>query len=165
MVVLVGAAVDAEAHSENSLPHLLSQTLVLTRRLLIRWVRNPMTIVHALLLPVAFLLTLKLVFADSITSITGENALYRSVPLVALVAAMSGSTAGVVGITAERLDGFLARLWALPIHRVAGLLSRLAAGDDTPARARRWSSWARESSSGSASTAGRPPHCCGWPFR
>jgi len=127
MVVLVGAAVDAEAHSENSLPHLLSQSLVLARRLLIRWVRNPLAIVHALLLPVAFLLTLKLVFADSITSITGQNALYRSVPLVALVAGMAGSSVGVVGITAEHLDGFLARLWALPIHRVAGLLSRLAA--------------------------------------
>ena len=127
MAVLVGAAVDAEFHSENSLRHLLSQTLVLTRRLLIRWVRNPMTIVHALLLPVAFLLTLKVVFGDSITSVTGENALYRSVPLVALLGGMSGSTAGVVGINAERLDGFLARLWALPIHRAAGLLSRLGA--------------------------------------
>ena len=86
-----------------------------------------MTLVHALLLPVAFLLTLKVVFGDSITSITGENALYRSVPLVALVATMSGSTTGVVGINAERLDGFLSRLWALPLHRAAGLLSRLAA--------------------------------------
>jgi ABC-2 type transport system permease protein len=43
------------------------------------------------------------------------------------VATMSGATTGVVGINAERLDGFLARLWALPIHRAAGLLSRLAA--------------------------------------
>jgi ABC-2 type transport system permease protein len=126
MAVLVGAAVDAEAHSENLPPHLLSQTVVLTRRLLIRSARNPMTLVHALLLPVAFLLTLKVVFGDSITSITGQNALYRSVPLVALVATMSGATTGVVGINAERLDGFLARLWALPIHRAAGLLSRLA---------------------------------------
>ena len=40
---------------------------------------------------------------------------------------MSGSTIGMVGINAERLDGFLARLWALPIHRAAGLLARLGA--------------------------------------
>ncbi len=126
-LVAASSAVDAEAHSENSLPRLLSQTLVLTRRLLIRSARNPMTLVHALLLPVAFLLALKVVFGDSITSITGQNALYRSVPLVALLATMSGSTTGVVGITAERLDGFLARLWALPLHRAAGLLSRMAA--------------------------------------
>ncbi len=164
MAVLVGAAVDTEAHLENSLPHLLSQTLVLTRRLLIRWVRNPMAIVHALLLPVAFLLTLKLVFADSITSITGQNALYRSVPLVALLAGMAGSSAGVVGITTEHLDGFLARLWAMPIivppDCCRGWPRRRYA-----CWARRWSSWARESFSGSASTAGRPAHCCGLPFR
>lgn len=127
MAVLVGTAVDAEARSENSLPNLLSQTRVLTGRLLIRLVRNPVTLVHALLLPAAFLLALKVVFGDSIAAVTGQNALYRSVPLVALVATMTGSTTGVVGIIAERLDGFLARLWALPTHRAAGLLSRLAA--------------------------------------
>jgi ABC-2 type transport system permease protein len=123
MAVLLGAARDPQAKPE----HLVSQTVVLTRRLLIRSARNPMTLVHALLLPVAFLLTLKVVFGDSITSITGQNGLYRSVPLVALVATMSGSTTAVVGINAERLDGFLGRLWALPLHRAAGLLSRLAA--------------------------------------
>ncbi len=127
MTVLADPAVDAETHSENSLSHLVSQTLVLTRRQLIRSARNPMTLVHALLLPVAFLLTLKVVFGDSITALTGENALYRSVPLVALLATMTGSTTGIVGITAERLDGFLARMWALPLHRAAGLLARLAA--------------------------------------
>ena len=113
--------------SRNPLSELLSQTRVLTGRLLVRSVRNPMTVVHAVLLPVAFLITLKVVFGDSITAITGENALYRSTPLVALLATMSGSTIGMVGISAERLDGFLARLWSLPIHRAAGLMARLGA--------------------------------------
>ena len=127
MVVQVGKAVHAAPPAENSLSNLLSQTRVLTGRLLIRLVRNPVTLVHAMLLPAAFLLALKVVFGDSITAVTGQNALYRSVPLVALVATMTGSTTGVVGITAEHLDGFLARLWTQPIHRGAGLLSRLAA--------------------------------------
>ncbi len=129
MTVLAGAhsAVDAQAHSENSPAHLLSHTVVLSKRLLVRLVRNPITIVHALLLPVGFLLTLDVVLGDSITAATGENSLYRSVPLVALLAAMSGSTAGMVGISAERIDGFLARLWVLPVHRAAGLLARLSA--------------------------------------
>lgn len=113
--------------SRNGLAGLVSQTWVLIVRLLVRSVRNPMTLVHAVLLPVAFLITLKVVFGDSITAITGENALYRSAPLVALLATMSGSTIGMVGINAERLDGFLARLWSLPIHRAAGLLARLGA--------------------------------------
>lgn len=113
--------------ARNPLSALLSQTAVLTGRLLVRSARSPMTVVHAVLLPVAFLLTLEVVFGDSITAITGENALYRSVPLVALLATMSGATIGMVGINAERLDGFLARLWSLPIHRTAGLLARLGA--------------------------------------
>jgi ABC-2 type transport system permease protein len=113
--------------SRDPVSDLVSQTVVLTRRLVVRSARNPMTVVHAVALPVAFLLTLKVVFADSITAITGENALYRSVPLVALLATMSGATIGMVGINAERRDGFLARLWALPIHRAAAPLARLAA--------------------------------------
>ena len=129
MAVLVNAPStdDGPAHSVNSLGRLLSHTRVLTHRLLVRLVRNPITIVHALLLPVGFLITLDVVLGDSIEAVTGESGLYRSVPLVALLAAMSGSTAGMVGITAERQDGFLARLWVLPIHRAAGLLARLAA--------------------------------------
>jgi len=129
MAVLVNAprTDDGRSHSANSLARLLSNTRVLTGRLLVRLIRNPITIVHALLLPVGFLITLNVVLGDSITAATGEDGLYRSVPLVALLAAMSGSTAGMVGITAERLDGFLARLWVLPIHRGAGLLARLAA--------------------------------------
>lgn len=124
MAVLDGAAVGTASAGRG---HLLSQTAVLTRRLLVRSARTPMTLVHAVLLPVAFLLTLKVVFGDSITAITGENALYRSVPLVALLATMSGSTTGMVGVNTERLDGFLARMWSLPIHRAAGLLARLGA--------------------------------------
>ena len=129
MAVLVGAsrAAYAEAYSDNSPRHLLSHTRVLTQRLLVRLVRNPVTIVHALVLPVGFLLALDVVLGDSVTAATGEDGLYRSVPLVALLAAMSGSTVGMVGITGERRDGFLARLWVLPVHRVAGLLSRLLA--------------------------------------
>lgn len=124
MTVLVDAA---RQDSRNPWSGLLSQTAVLIRRLLVRSVRNPMTVVHAVLLPVAFLLTLKVVFGDSITAITGEDALYRSAPLVALLATMSGSTIGMVGINAERLDGFLSRLWSLPINRAAGLFARLGA--------------------------------------
>ena len=57
--------------SRNPLAGLVSQTVVLIGRLLVRSVRNPMTVVHAVLLPVAFLITLKVVFGDSITAITG----------------------------------------------------------------------------------------------
>ena len=124
MVALVDGS---RPQGRNPVSELLSQTAVLVGRLLMRSARNPMTVVHAVLLPVAFLLTLKVVFSDAITAVTGENSLYRSVPLVALLATMSGSTTSMVGLGAERRDGFLARLWSLPIHRAAGLLARLGA--------------------------------------
>jgi ABC-2 type transport system permease protein len=114
-------------HAETSLSSLLAQTGMLTRRLLVRLVRNPITIAFALMLPVLFLLTLDVVLGDSIEAITGENGIYRSAPLMALVAAISGSAVGMVGIIGEQRDGFLNRLWVLPLHRGAGLLARLFA--------------------------------------
>ena len=121
------SAIGGLVHPENSLSNLLAQTPVLTRRLLIRLVRNPITIAFALMLPVLFLLTLDVVLGDSIEAVTGENGLYRSVPLMALVAAISGSAVGMVGIIGEQHDGFLNRLWVLPLNRGAGLLARLFA--------------------------------------
>lgn len=123
---VVAGSVSPE-RSQRPVGGLLSETLVLTRRLLLRSARNPMSLVHGVVLPASFLLTLKVVFGDSITTITGQNSLYLSVPLAVLIAAMSGSSTGMVGISAERDGGFLARLWVLPIHRAAALLARLGA--------------------------------------
>lgn len=129
MAILVdgSSAVGARDRSETSLSSLISQTAVLTRRLLVRLIRNPITIAFALLLPVLFLLTIDVVLGDSIEAVTGENGIYRSAPLMALVAAISGSAVGMVGIIGEQTDGFLNRLWVLPLHRGAGLLARLSA--------------------------------------
>lgn len=124
MAVIADSVLNAGGNPRGSL---LPETAVLTWRLLLRSARTPMTLVHGVVLPASFLLTLKIVFGDSITAITGESSLYRSLPLVALISAMSGSSTGMVDINAERLGGFLARMWALPIHRAAGLLARLAA--------------------------------------
>ena len=129
MAILVDASssVGARADAETSLSSMVAQTTVLTRRLLVRLIRNPITIAFALLLPVLFLLTIDIVLGDSIEAVTGENGIYRSAPLMALVAAISGSAVGMVGIIGEQHDGFLNRLWVLPLHRGAGLLARLFA--------------------------------------
>ena len=62
-----------------------------------------------------------------ISAVTGHDALYGSVPMVAVVAAISGSSVGAIGLIRERADGLLARLWVLPVHRASGLLSRFVA--------------------------------------
>ncbi len=78
-------------------------------------------------MPVVLLVTLNIVFEDGISQVTGHSALYGSVPLIAMVGAMSGSMVGGISLMGERTDGLLSRLWVLPVHRASGLLSRLAA--------------------------------------
>jgi ABC-2 type transport system permease protein len=112
--------------TENSPRVLIPQVMVQTQRLLLRLVRDPMTFVFGLALPIFFLVVMNIVLGDAISSVTGHSALYGSVPLVTLIGAMNGAAVGVVGFIAERTDGLLARLWVVPVHRASGLLARIA---------------------------------------
>ncbi|MCW2558190.1 MAG: transporter efflux protein DrrB family [Mycobacterium sp.] len=112
---------------ENSPRRLVPNTWVLTARVLRRWSRDPATVLESLIMPVALLVTVNIVLGKGISEVTGDSALYRSVPLIAMVGAMSGSMVGGMGLMRERTDGLLSRLWVLPVHRASDLLSRLAA--------------------------------------
>ncbi|MFZ3318958.1 ABC transporter permease [Mycobacterium sp.] len=112
---------------ENSPRRLVANTWVLTARLLRRWRRDLTTVLESLIMPVVLLVTLNIVLGDGISQVTGHSALYGSVPLIAMVGAMSGSMVGGIGLMRERADGVLTRLWVLPVHRASGLLSRLVA--------------------------------------
>jgi ABC-2 type transport system permease protein len=114
-------------YHENSARVLIPQTLVQTQRILLRWSRDVTTVLEALVLPVIFLLTLNIVLGNSISQVTGQSALYGTVPLNALAAAINGSTIGAIGLIGERSDGFLRRLWVVPVHRASGVLSRIVA--------------------------------------
>jgi ABC-2 type transport system permease protein len=81
----------------------------------------------ALVLPICFLLTLNVVLGQQISQITGHSALYGTVPMNALAAAIHGSATGAIGLIGERTDGLLSRLWVLPVHRASGALSRIIA--------------------------------------
>ena len=120
-------AVSEQRISENSPRRLVAHTWVLTVRLLVRWRRDPATVLESLIMPVVLLVTLNIVLGDGISQLTGHSALYGSVPLIAMVGAMSGSMVGGIGLMRERADGLLSRLWVLPVHRASGLLSRLVA--------------------------------------
>jgi ABC-2 type transport system permease protein len=113
--------------SENSPRVLLPQTLVLTKRMLLRWSRDLPTVLQTLIVPILMLVTLDTVLGRQISAISGDDALYGSVPMVAVVATISGSSVGAVALIRERADGLLARLWVLPVHRASGLLSRFVA--------------------------------------
>ena len=111
--------------SENSPRVLLRHTGIHSKRLLLRLVRDPMTFVFGLVLPICFLMVTNIVLGDSIKMVTGASALYGSVPLVTLIGAMNGAAVGVLGVVTERTNGLLARLWVVPVHRASGLLARI----------------------------------------
>jgi ABC-2 type transport system permease protein len=118
--------VDRQYH-ENSARVLVSQTLVQTQRILLRWSRDLTTLLESLALPVVFLLTLNIVLGHVISQVTGHSAVYGTVPLNVLAAAINGSASGAVGLIGERSDGLLRRLWVLPVHRASGVCSRIVA--------------------------------------
>ncbi len=120
------AALPTPQHSAPRHP-LGVETAILTTRVLRRWLRDPGTLAESLIMPVVLLVTLDIVLGDGISQVAGENALHRSVPLIAMVGAMSGAMVGGIGVMRERDSGLLARLWVLPVHRGSGLVSRLAA--------------------------------------
>lgn len=126
--LLFDASPAASRRSFESSPwRLLMQTRLQAQRILRRWSRDVTTALEALVVPIALLLTLNVVFGKSISQVSGHSALYGSVPMVAMVGAMSGATVGGLGLMRERTDGLLSRLWVLPVHRASGMFSRIAA--------------------------------------
>jgi ABC-2 type transport system permease protein len=110
---------------ENSLRVFGPQVWIQTKRGLVRLMRDPMTFVFGIVLPICFLLVTNIVLGDAIKAVTGASGLYGSVPLVTLIGAMNGAAVGVLGIVTERTNGLLARLWVVPVHRASGLVARI----------------------------------------
>ncbi|MFI6363745.1 ABC transporter permease [Nocardia sp. NPDC050630] len=106
---------------------LIPQTLIQTKRLLVRWWRDPLTVVQSLVFPALLLIVLNTVLGHQISSALGVSALVGFVPMAALVGVMSGSVAGAITLGRERDEGLLARFWVLPVHRASGLAARIVA--------------------------------------
>ena len=123
----VGAAAGRSQQSDNSVRQLVSNTLVQTQRILTRWSRDYLTLTEALVLPILFMLVLKIVLGNLIYAVTHTNAMYSIVPLIAIGAAITGSTFVAIDLMRERSSGLLSRLWVLPVHRASGLLARISA--------------------------------------
>ncbi|WP_241386098.1 ABC transporter permease [Rhodococcus sp. CH91] len=113
--------------AESSLGALWEHSRLQCGRLLLRWARDPATLIQALIYPALTLVMFRIVLGDSITSVTGHPSIFGTVPMIVLVGAMFGSVVSAVGLRDERDSGLLARFYTLPIHRSAGLVGRLMA--------------------------------------
>ncbi len=116
-----------EAHPEDSRQALLSHSLLQTQRLLTRWLRDPFTMLQAIVYPALMLIMFNAVLGISVTKATGVNSVYGYAPMIALVGSMFGSIASGMQLKEEARKGLLGRFWVLPVHRASGLVSRLLA--------------------------------------
>ncbi|MGO4617993.1 ABC transporter permease [Nocardia sp. 2YAB30] len=115
------------ARPEDSLRTWAAHSLIQCKRLLMVWARDPATTIQALIYPAVTLLMFRIVLGDSITLATGKPSVYGTVPMITLVAAMTGAVVSALGLKVEKLTGLLGRFWTMPIHRAAGLTGRLLA--------------------------------------
>lgn len=113
--------------SQNAARLFVAQTLLQTNRLLTRWARDYITVIGAIVLPILFMVVLNIVLGNLAYVVTHDSGLYSIVPLIALGAAITGSTFVAIDLMRERSFGLLARLWVLPVHRASGLISRILA--------------------------------------
>lgn len=127
MALLADRTEEIRGDSEVSPASLVRHTLIQTHRLLLRWVRNPITLLEALIIPCLLLVMLETVVGGQIRKFTGDSALYGSVPMVTITGAVSGAISCGVLLGREREAGLLARFWVLPVHRASGLASRILA--------------------------------------
>lgn len=123
----VGVLPVVAPRSERAVSTWVRHSLIQCKRLLLVWARDPATTIQTLLYPALTLLMFRVVLGDSITRATGMPSVYGTVPMITLVAAMSGAVVSALGFKGEKYTGLLGRFWTMPIHRAAGLTGRLLA--------------------------------------
>lgn len=116
-----------DPRAENSARAFFIDTAAQTQRLLLRWVRDPSTIVQAVIYPAVMLLMLWSVLGISITKATGTPSIYGSAPMMMILGAMFGAVASGLSLRQEWMSGLLSRFWVLPVHRASSMASRLLA--------------------------------------
>ncbi|MEU1985437.1 ABC transporter permease [Nocardia sp. NPDC019395] len=124
------AAIDLPAvvpRPEHSLAAWAVHSWIQCKRLLTAWLRDPATTIQTIVYPALTLVMFWIVLDRSITSFSGKPAIYGTVPMITLIAAMTGAVVSALGFKTEKASGLLGRLWTMPVHRAAGLTGRLMA--------------------------------------
>ncbi|WP_280438432.1 ABC transporter permease [Nocardia carnea] len=124
------AAIDlpaVAARAESSPVAWAVHSWVECKRLLTGWLRDPSTTIQTIVYPALTLVMFWIVLDESISSFSGKPAVYGTVPMITLIAAMIGAVVSALGFKTEKATGLLGRFWTMPIHRAAGLTGRLLA--------------------------------------
>lgn len=106
---------------------LATASLLQAERILVKWSKDPVTLLQSLLFPALMVLLFWLVLDRSVSEHSGTSNVFGMVPMVALVGAMSGSSISGLGLQWERKTGLLSKMWTLPVHRASAMTGRLLA--------------------------------------
>lgn len=121
-------AADAPAHTRVTLPHAVKDTLVITRRNLLRNLRLPQLLLFATVQPVMFLLLFNYVFGGSIGMSLPPAAAGKYinwlVPGLLIQVAAFGAGQTALGLTEDLAKGVIDRFRSLPMARSAVLAGR-----------------------------------------
>ncbi|MXP19848.1 peptide ABC transporter permease [Gordonia sp. HNM0687] len=112
---------------EQSVLALMRGAGLQAQRILVKWSKDPATLLQSLLFPALMVLLFWLVLDRSVSDHSGTSYAFGMVPMVALIGAMSGASISGLGLRRERTSGLLTRMWTLPVHRAAAMTGRLAA--------------------------------------
>ncbi|KKL27327.1 hypothetical protein LCGC14_2386240, partial [marine sediment metagenome] len=102
----------------------ISDTLVMTRRGLLKYIRIPQLLVFSTIQPVMFMLLFAYVFGGAIATPQG-NYLDYLVPGILVQTIIFGSTATGVGLSQDLASGMTDRFHSLPMSRSALLAGRI----------------------------------------
>lgn len=118
----------APGRTRVSFPHAMKDTLVITKRNLLRNVRLPQLLFFATVQPVMFLLLFNFVFGGaiggSLPAVAGGNYLNWLVPGLLIQVASFGSGQTALGLTEDLSKGVIERFRSLPMARSAVLAGR-----------------------------------------
>lgn len=104
----------------------LSDTAVVTRRYLLRYVRVPALVVFSTIQPVIFVLLFRYVFGGAIP-IRGVTYVDYLIPGIILQTSIFGSIGTAIGLAEDLAGGMIDRFRALPMARSAVLVGRVSA--------------------------------------
>ena len=114
----------APGHVRVGFSHAVKDTLVITRRNLLRNIRLPQLLLFATVQPVMFLLLFNYVFGGAIEGATGFDYINWLVPGLLIQVAAFGAGQTALGLTEDLSKGVIERFRSLPMARSAVLAGR-----------------------------------------
>jgi ABC transporter DrrB family efflux protein len=111
-------------HPRRGLPAFVRDTLLITRRHLLRTWRTPQIVIFSAIMPVVFVLLFRYVFGGSIHVPGYSHYVDYLIPGIVVQTVLFGGSSTAVGMAEDLASGMTDRFRSLPVHRGSILAAR-----------------------------------------